>query len=75
MCAVAGLVQTTMNRAELREIVGEIERRVSCGRGARAVTLTVASKGPVLGALTPRAHGTDGLSSWSSRGVEIRHAA
>jgi hypothetical protein len=63
MYAVAGLMQTTMNRAGLHEIVGEIERWVSCGRGAGAVMLTVATNGPVLGALAPSAHGTDGPSN------------
>lgn len=59
MRAVAGLRPTTINRSELREIVGEDETRASDGRGAREVTLTVATEGPVLGALAPRAHGTD----------------
>ena len=68
MRAVAGLRPTTINRAELREIVGKIERRASDGRGAREVTLTVATEGPRLGALAPRAHGTDRLSSlWLTR--------
>ncbi len=55
MRAMAGLVQRELNRAELREIAGEIERDASGGRGAMEVTRTVATARPVLGALAPRA--------------------
>ncbi len=63
MRAVAGLVPTKINRAELPGIVGEIEWRGWGDRDARKVMLTVATNGPELGAFAPRARGTDGLSS------------
>ena len=44
---------------ETVEIVGEIERPASVDRGAMEVTRTVATARPVLGALAPRAYGTD----------------
>ena len=63
MRVMVGLVPTTINRAELPGFVGESEWRAWGDRDTREVMLTVAKNGPVLGALAPRAHGTDGPSN------------
>jgi hypothetical protein len=63
MRVMVGLVPTTINCAELPGIVGAIAWRAWAGGVASEVTLTVATEGPVLAALAPRAHGTDGPSN------------